>query len=181
MSPLDAKTPPAARANAREQAGLQARGLGAPLACLNEARYGIAWGAVGAAKALLAYGADGKAAWRGALHASRIELLDLIDEAGSRLRIEIDSLPQEIDEVERRVTQLEIEKQALSQEEGGTAMERLAGIEEELAELTPEPAPPQHEVIPFEDDARRDGDHRDHDRSRGGDLPAGRAGGRRPR
>ena len=43
--------------------------------------------------------------------------IDLIDEAGSRLRIEIDSLPQEIDEVERRITQLEIEKQALSQEE----------------------------------------------------------------
>jgi ATP-dependent Clp protease ATP-binding subunit ClpB len=61
--------------------------------------------------------------------------IDLIDEAGSRLRIEIDSLPQEIDEVERRVTQLEIEKQALSQEEGTGARDRLGGIEEELAEL----------------------------------------------
>jgi ATP-dependent Clp protease ATP-binding subunit ClpB len=42
--------------------------------------------------------------------------IDLIDEAASRLRIEIDSLPQEIDEVERRVTQLEIERQALQKE-----------------------------------------------------------------
>ncbi len=66
--------------------------------------------------------------------------IDLIDEAGSRLRIEIDSLPQEIDEVERRVTQLEIEKQALSQEEGAAARERLRGIEEELAELREESA-----------------------------------------
>jgi len=61
--------------------------------------------------------------------------IDLIDEAGSRLRIEIDSLPQEIDEVERRITQLEIEKQALSQEADPAARERLRGIEEELAEL----------------------------------------------
>jgi ATP-dependent Clp protease ATP-binding subunit ClpB len=61
--------------------------------------------------------------------------IDLIDEAGSRLRIEIDSLPQEIDEVERRMVQLEIEKQALSQEKGASARERLRGIEGELAEL----------------------------------------------
>ncbi len=61
--------------------------------------------------------------------------IDLIDEAGSRLRIEIDSLPQEIDEVERRITQLEIEKQALSQEDNPGARDRLRGIEEELAEL----------------------------------------------
>ena len=61
--------------------------------------------------------------------------IDLMDEAGSRLRIEIDSLPQEIDEVERRIIQLEIEKQALSQEEDPKARERLGGVEEELAEL----------------------------------------------
>jgi ATP-dependent Clp protease ATP-binding subunit ClpB len=61
--------------------------------------------------------------------------IDLIDEAGSRLRIEIDSMPQEIDEVERRITQLEIEKQALSQEEGGQIHERLDGVEAELSEL----------------------------------------------
>ena len=66
--------------------------------------------------------------------------IDLIDEAGSRLRIEIDSLPQEIDEVERRVTQLEIEKQALSQEVDAGARDRLRGIEEELAELREESA-----------------------------------------
>ena len=66
--------------------------------------------------------------------------IDLIDEAGSRLRIEIDSLPQEIDEVERRITQLEIEKQALSQEKEAGARERLRGIEEELAELREEAA-----------------------------------------
>ena len=42
--------------------------------------------------------------------------IDLIDEAASRLRIEIDSLPQEIDEVERRIMQLEIERQALQKE-----------------------------------------------------------------
>jgi len=66
--------------------------------------------------------------------------IDLIDEAGSRLRIEIDSLPQEIDEVERRITQLEIEKQALTQEKDPAARERLRGIEEELAELQEESA-----------------------------------------
>jgi ATP-dependent Clp protease ATP-binding subunit ClpB len=61
--------------------------------------------------------------------------IDLMDEAGSRLRIEIDSLPQEIDEVERRITQLEIEKQALASEEDPHAQERKSGIEAELAEL----------------------------------------------
>jgi ATP-dependent Clp protease ATP-binding subunit ClpB len=60
--------------------------------------------------------------------------IDLIDEAGSRLRIEIDSLPQEIDEVERRITQLEIEKQALSGESERHAVERRQKLEEELAE-----------------------------------------------
>jgi len=61
--------------------------------------------------------------------------IDLMDEAGSRLRIEIDSLPQEIDEVERRIIQLEIEKQALAREDDRGARERLAAIEEDLAEL----------------------------------------------
>jgi ATP-dependent Clp protease ATP-binding subunit ClpB len=64
--------------------------------------------------------------------------IDLIDEAGSRLRIEIDSLPQEIDEVERRITQLEIERQALQKETEGPAVERRQAIEEELAELREE-------------------------------------------
>jgi ATP-dependent Clp protease ATP-binding subunit ClpB len=61
--------------------------------------------------------------------------IDLIDEAASRLRIEIDSMPQEIDEVERRVTQLEIEKQALAREQDRAAKERRAVIEQELSEL----------------------------------------------
>jgi len=61
--------------------------------------------------------------------------IDLMDEAGSRLRIEIDSMPQEIDEIERRITQLEIEKQALAREEDAAARERREGIEAELAEL----------------------------------------------
>ena len=59
--------------------------------------------------------------------------IDLMDEAGSRLRIEIDSLPQEIDEVERRIIQLEIERQALAGEDDPGARERRRGIEQELA------------------------------------------------
>ena len=61
--------------------------------------------------------------------------VDLIDEAASRLRIEIDSVPEEIDEVERRITQLEIERQALEKEEDTSSQERLAKLLEELAEL----------------------------------------------
>ncbi len=61
--------------------------------------------------------------------------IDLIDEAASRLRIEIDSLPQEIDEVERRVVQLEIERTALEREEDPAAVERRERIERELSEL----------------------------------------------
>ena len=61
--------------------------------------------------------------------------IDLIDEAASRLRIEIDSLPQEIDEVERRVMQLEIERQALKKEKDAASRERLETLERELAEL----------------------------------------------
>jgi ATP-dependent Clp protease ATP-binding subunit ClpB len=61
--------------------------------------------------------------------------IDLIDEAASRLRIEIDSLPEEIDEVERRITQLEIERQALSKEADRSAVERREAIEAELAGL----------------------------------------------
>ncbi len=61
--------------------------------------------------------------------------IDLIDEAASRLRIEIESLPQEIDEVERRITQLEIERQALQAETDRSAVDRREAIESELAEL----------------------------------------------
>jgi ATP-dependent Clp protease ATP-binding subunit ClpB len=61
--------------------------------------------------------------------------IDLVDEAASRLRIEIDSLPQEIDEVERRLVQLEIERQALLKEKDKAARERLAAVEQEISEL----------------------------------------------
>jgi ATP-dependent Clp protease ATP-binding subunit ClpB len=61
--------------------------------------------------------------------------IDLIDEAASRLRIEIDSLPQEIDEVERRVTQLEIERQALSKETDPESQERRERVEQEISNL----------------------------------------------
>jgi ATP-dependent Clp protease ATP-binding subunit ClpB len=61
--------------------------------------------------------------------------IDLIDEAASRLRIEIDSLPQEIDEIERRVMQLEIERQALQKETDPASRERLQRVESEIAEL----------------------------------------------
>jgi len=61
--------------------------------------------------------------------------IDLIDEAASRLRIEIDSLPVEVDEVERKITQLEIERQALLQEKDKASRERLEKMEKELAEL----------------------------------------------
>ncbi len=61
--------------------------------------------------------------------------IDLVDEAASRLRIEIDSVPQEIDEVERRTVQLEIERQALLKESDPASRERLSTLEREIAEL----------------------------------------------
>ncbi len=61
--------------------------------------------------------------------------IDLIDEAASRLRIEIDSMPTEIDEVERRVQQLEIEHQALKKEKDDVSVARREAIERELADL----------------------------------------------
>jgi ATP-dependent Clp protease ATP-binding subunit ClpB len=64
--------------------------------------------------------------------------IDLIDEAGSRLRIEIDSMPTEIDDLERRRIQLEIERTALQKESDPTSAERLEAIERELADLAEE-------------------------------------------
>jgi ATP-dependent Clp protease ATP-binding subunit ClpB len=61
--------------------------------------------------------------------------IDLVDEAASRLRIEIDSMPTEIDVVERRIRQLEIERVALSKETDQASSERLAKLDEELANL----------------------------------------------
>ena len=64
--------------------------------------------------------------------------IDLIDEAASHLRIEIDSMPEEIDMLERRQTQLEIEREALKEESDPKSAERLAGLEAELAEIREE-------------------------------------------
>lgn len=62
--------------------------------------------------------------------------IDLIDEAASLLRIEIDSVPTEIDEVQRRLIQLEIERQALKRENDDLSSEKLALVEKEKANLT---------------------------------------------
>jgi ATP-dependent Clp protease ATP-binding subunit ClpB len=61
--------------------------------------------------------------------------IDLVDEAGSRIRIEIDSMPEEIDELERRILQLEIERQALKKEKDTSSKDRLEKLNKELAEL----------------------------------------------
>ena len=61
--------------------------------------------------------------------------IDLIDEAAASLRIQIDSMPTEIDQLERRATQLQIEKQALKKEDDPNSRERLAHVEKELAEI----------------------------------------------
>jgi ATP-dependent Clp protease ATP-binding subunit ClpB len=64
--------------------------------------------------------------------------IDLIDEAASRLRMEIDSMPAEIDEVHRRIMQLEIEREALRKEKDAASRERLEKLERELANLKEE-------------------------------------------
>jgi len=64
--------------------------------------------------------------------------VDLIDEAASKLRIEIDSVPMEIDEVQRKVMQLEIERQALKKEKDKASLERLKKLEKELADFKAE-------------------------------------------
>src|SRR5690349_7698742 len=61
--------------------------------------------------------------------------IDLVDEAASKLRIEIDSMPTEIDVVERRIRQLEIERVALAKETDPASQERLATLDEDLANL----------------------------------------------
>ncbi len=61
--------------------------------------------------------------------------IDLIDEAAAKLRTEIDSMPQELDEVSRRVMQLEIEREALRKESDRASRERLGALERELATL----------------------------------------------
>jgi ATP-dependent Clp protease ATP-binding subunit ClpB len=61
--------------------------------------------------------------------------VDLIDEAGSKLRMEIDSRPAEIDDLERKITQEEIEREALRKEQDPASQERLAKIDKSLADL----------------------------------------------
>ena len=61
--------------------------------------------------------------------------IDLVDEAASKLRMEIDSMPAELDEVERRIRQLEIEREALKKETDEASKERLVRLEKELADL----------------------------------------------
>ncbi len=61
--------------------------------------------------------------------------IDLVDEAASRLKMEIESQPTELDKLERRILQLNIERQALSKEKDAASKERLEKIEKELAEL----------------------------------------------
>ena len=64
--------------------------------------------------------------------------IDLVDEAASRLRVEIDSMPEELDELERRRIQLEIGKQALKKEKDPRSVERLKELEKQLSVLTKE-------------------------------------------
>lgn len=61
--------------------------------------------------------------------------IDLIDEAASRLRIEIDSKPAEVDEIQRKITQLEIEREALKKESDAASKERLEKLEKDIAFL----------------------------------------------
>ncbi len=62
--------------------------------------------------------------------------IDLVDEAASRLKMEIESQPTELDQVERKMLQLQIEKQSLSKEDDQASHERLEKLEKELAEIT---------------------------------------------
>jgi len=64
--------------------------------------------------------------------------IDLVDEAASRLKMELDSRPTELDKLERKLLQLSIEKQALSREEDPASKDRLSKLEKEIADLTAE-------------------------------------------
>lgn len=66
--------------------------------------------------------------------------IDLVDEAASRLRLEIDSMPADLDEIQRRIAQLEIERVALQKEKDPGSRERLQSLEKELADLKEESA-----------------------------------------
>jgi ATP-dependent Clp protease ATP-binding subunit ClpB len=64
--------------------------------------------------------------------------IDLIDEAASRVRVQIDSMPEELDQLQRKLTQLEIEREALKKEKDAASQERLSRVEEEIANLREE-------------------------------------------
>jgi len=64
--------------------------------------------------------------------------IDLIDESASKLRIEIDSMPEELDSIERKIKQLEIEREALKREKDDASQKRLEDIKQELSELSEE-------------------------------------------
>ena len=64
--------------------------------------------------------------------------IDLIDECASKLRIEIDSMPVDIDEIQRKITQVKIERQALKKEKDTASMERLVKLETDLADMSAE-------------------------------------------
>jgi ATP-dependent Clp protease ATP-binding subunit ClpB len=64
--------------------------------------------------------------------------IDLIDEAASRVRVQIDSMPEELDQLERKLTQLEIEREALKKESDAASAERLRRVEQEIANLREE-------------------------------------------
>jgi len=66
--------------------------------------------------------------------------IDLMDEAGSRLRMEVDSKPEEIDEIDRRIIQLKIEREALKKENDKASKDRLKTLEKDLGELEAESA-----------------------------------------
>nr|MCR5046578.1 AAA family ATPase [Treponema sp.] len=62
--------------------------------------------------------------------------IDLVDEAASRLKMEIESQPTELDQIERKILQLQIEKQSLSKEDDAASLERLQKLEKELSEIS---------------------------------------------
>jgi ATP-dependent Clp protease ATP-binding subunit ClpB len=66
--------------------------------------------------------------------------IDLIDEAAARLRMQIDSKPEELDELDRRIIQLKIEREALQKESDPASRERLERLEQELSEFEQEAA-----------------------------------------
>ncbi len=61
--------------------------------------------------------------------------IDLVDEAASRVRVQIDSMPEELDQLERKLVQLEIEREALKKESDAASRERLGRVEQEIADL----------------------------------------------